>query len=395
MKQYPFFFGRKKLLYIGMEYLEVWEIKGARGIYIDKIGRFIIRRWEAAEDLMGQTPRQRNRRKWSPKEQDYIVYSMGLSSALRGRRHALQQGKKTFPTYQAVRQIFDDVVRGKIISGGQFRVDQLPAKTADALRQFGFIISRAKRPESQEAAVKISFLYADSKRGLNVGALLARETAISDRLIERLEGLYVWMSLFRAQEIILQNIETQANAVFGKLELRVRALSRHQAFSAGKTTDLQGKLMRDQLSGLTRELEPWGNIRPFNRWVELTLFDMDDAEGALAVEVGDYDLARKLLERINVSLEVKKQQRAIDDFLLKFGRDEILKRRYRCTGQYQQWLCELIREFLRLEPQEEKVGFREPVCGIALSFLEVAARELKGCRLRTFKQSLKEAHAAL
>jgi hypothetical protein len=100
---------------------------------------------------------------------------------------------------------------------------------------------------------------------------------------------------------------------------------------------------------------------------------LDFQEAIKAVREKDYGLGRVLLMRIRLSIEIKRQQREMDRFLLALEQDAILGR-WR-EDEYRRWLDSMIGIFQKLGKEEAKVIFREPVCGVAVAFL-LQAREI-------------------
>lgn len=392
------FLGQERAVTVKGKKLNVRKIPGT-DIFIASDGSFVMPRWRGKEE--GQTPHQRAQKKWSKEELSYVVYSQGLPAALRGQRLALFRAREVLvPTYQHALGMFQREVRGAIIMSKSVDPKNFSPELWRKLREFGFVVQRAKLVGTKEAGIKILFLYQDIAEGLNVGAMLARVVAITDRLRDRLLGLYAWVRKYSAQEKVLKAIETEINQIISEVTSRLRMLGRGEQITIIQGTGNRRvqKLIVDQLTTLSMKLEPLRLVQPFSRWMDFVTEDFDDLLAALQQqddEGKNYILARALIERILFSIQLKKIQHEIDLLLLRVGQDAIIKQP--AWNNYATWAISLAVQFQSLASQEKRVGLREKVCCRAGRALYEAS-ELAGAdkpSLSLFKAAVKRAYAIL
>lgn len=391
MKLEELFLGKERLVPVkGGKKLKVRQLLGT-DIFIAADGAFVLPRWQGKEE--GETPHQRRGKKWSQKELGYIVYPQGLLSALRSRQLALFKAQVIgCPTYQAALVVFAEEVRKGII----IKCTMDPQKISPALRQklqaFGFVFQRAQKTGVKEAMTKILFLYQDEERGLNVGAMLTRTVAITDRLRERLLGLYVWIRKYQAQERALLMMEAAIKKTIFKAAQQMEELGYDSAMLQGAGGKKAQRLIADRLTTLSMRLEPLKLVQPFSRWMAFVMKDFDELSKAAAKQ--DFILVQALTERIRFSMGLKAIQRSLDRLLLRVGQDTIIKRPD--WNSYEVWTADLGERLCGLSLKEEKVGLRERVCSAAGQALREASQEAGTAhRLEPFKAAVKRAYAIL
>jgi hypothetical protein len=383
---------RKKVLKVGKRLIEVNQLIGSDDIFIGPEGVIIISYWQPKE-IKGKTPGQRKRAKWGKEEIHYKIYKQGLLSALRGMRTALFRAKiKDIPFYRQARSIINKSVRGAIIEKN-LSLKKLPKSVQRDLREIGFVLQRANKTETKEALTKLLFLYQDGKQGLSVGAMLARNTAIGDRLVERLEGLYSWNKKFSLREKILSIVFSQIKTLIDSFQKEINFLVHHEIFSKGKTTPLQRKIIVDKLVFSSREIGSLVGINPFWYWAEFVLMDLAEAIGE--IKKSREGEAKKILARILLSVAIKKYQGEISRLLLRFDQEKITGKVKANANFYIKKLDNLFFSFLSIEPQEKALGFKERVSDQVCSFLAIAKTGMEYGDLKVFKEALKEAEAVL
>lgn len=388
MKVEELLLGREREVAVaGGKKLRARQLPGT-DIFVAPDGSFVMPRWSEVE--VGTTPRQRARKKWRPEELGYVVYPQGLFSAARGRQLALLQARVvSCPTYQAALKVFLEEVRSAIISKEGADLQSLSPALRQKLQAFGYVFQRAQKIGTQEAMVKIRFLYQDEAGNLNVGAMLARTVAITDRLRERLLGMYSWTRKYQAQERALKMVQSMAQSTIDQAAKHMEALARGAAKFRGRKAQ---QLISDRLATLSMSLEPLKLIQPFSRWMAFVMKDFNEMLAAVRGE--DYVLARILLERVIFSVRLKKAQVSLDRLLLRVGQDAVIKRL--AWNDYAAWTVNLAMQFQSCSAIEKNVGFREAVCQKAGRALYEASKEASTRRrLRHFKAAIKRAYAIL
>ncbi|MBU2220302.1 hypothetical protein KJ665_04155 [Patescibacteria group bacterium] len=390
MKLEELFLGRERVLTVKGEKLKVRQLPGT-DIFIATDGSFVMPRWQGKEE--GQTPHQRAQKKWSTKELRYVVYSQGLSVALRSRQLALFQAEKiACPTYKKALTVFLEEVRSAIISNETMDFQKMSPVLRHKLQTFGFVFQRAQKTGVQEAMVKILFLYQDGADGLNVGAMLARTVAITDRLRERLLGMYGWVRKYQAQEGALKIIFSMVQETISQVSTQMNKLRQDSALIWGEGNKRSQRLVADRLTTLSISLEPLKLIQPFSRWTTFVIKDFD--EMFQATKDQDFVLTRALIERILFSIGLKNVQVSLDRLLLRLGQETIIKKFN--WHDYASWTGTLAARLDGLVAHEARVGLREKVCRVAALALHVASQEAStGCRLKHFKAAVKRAYAVL
>ena len=391
MKTADFLFGRERILVVDGQKIKVHQLPGSTEIFVDEKGGLILPRWRGAEE--GETPHQRAQKKWRSKELGYVIYPQGLSSALRSRQLALSQAQQiSLPTYKKALQIFEAEVRGTIIKQKTMDPQEISPALRKQLRQFGFVFQRAQKPGVKEAMVKILFLYHDEASGLNVGAMLARTVAITDRLRERLLGFYSWVRKYSAQEKVLLMIEIAVNEIIFQVASQMEQMGHNPAIIQGRVDRKTQKLIADQLTTISMRLEPLKAIQPFSSWMTFVMKDFD--EMLSAIETQDFILVRALIERVIFSFNLKSIQGSLDRLLLRVGQDAIIKRLD--WNNYEAWVVDLGGRLRDLSVKERRVGLREKVCRSAALALFAASLEAnEERRLTPFEAAVKRAYVLL
>ena len=391
MKLEDLFLGREREVTVkGGKKLKVRQLPGA-DIFIAADGSFVMPRWQGKEE--GKTPRQRAQKKWSPKELKYVVYSQGLPAALRSRQLAIFRARVvSCPTYQAALAVFAEEVRGGIISEGTMDPQKISSALRHKLQAFGFAFQRAQKIGVKETMVKILFLYQDKAAGLNVGAMLARTVAITNRLRERLLGMYAWTRRYQAQEGALKMIFLMVQETISQVSTQMNKLRQDSSLIWGEGNKKSQQLVADRLTTLFISLEPLKLIQPFSRWMTFVIKDFDEMLQAL--EGQDFILARALIERILFSIELKNVQVSLDRLLLRLGQEIVIKKFN--WHDYVSWTGTLAARLDSLVAHEARVGLREKVCRVASLALQVASQEANtDRRLKYFKAAVKQAYAVL
>lgn len=386
-----FFLGKPKSIKIRGEEIKVWRLRGTDDFYVDEQGRFISWRWQPKAQPK-TTPFQRAQETWSPEEGVYVTYERGLASAWRARRLALFGAwKKRLPKVEQILALIEEDTREQFFRARPLRPENLSPKIKEKLREAGFVFIKARKPELKEVNIKILFLCKDIKNRLNVGALLARATAITDRLRERLQGIYSWVGEYSGHVQFLGLMQQQADRLFKKIDRETKILSRHAFYSKGAIRTVQAKALIDKIVSLENLILNLKPLRPYGRWSEMMILDFQEA--IKAVREKDYGLGRVLLMRIRLSIEIKRQQREMDRFLLALEQDAILGR-WR-EDEYRRWLDSMIGIFQKLGKEEAKVIFREPVCGVAVAFLLQAREMLRSKNFTDLNEAVRQVYVLL
>ncbi len=387
------FLGRERVVTVtGGRKLRVRQLPGT-DIFIAADGSFVMPRWRGVVE--GKTPYHRRQKRWTPKELRYVVYPQGLSVALRSRQLALFQAEKIlWPTYQKALAVFAEEVRGLIITEKTVDPRNISGPLRRKLQTLGFVFQRAQKTGVKEAMVKILFLYQDESANLNVGAMLARTVAITDRLRERLLGLYAWIRKYQSQEKVLEMIQSSVHASISQAAKQMKDLSKDPVMiqGGGERNDWRRKLVADRLTTLALNLEPLSLLQPFSRWMTFVAKDFD--EMLMGIKEQDYVLARALIERILFSIQLKRVQVSLDRLLLRVGQEAIIKKP--AWNDYAAWTESLGVQLSSLIAQEAYVGLREKVCQQAGEALCEASEEASGKRrLSHFKAAVKRACVVL
>lgn len=386
-----FFLGKSRIIKIKGQETKVWRLRGTNDFFVDEQGRFISWRWQPKAEPK-TTPFQRTQETWSPEDGEYVTYERGLASAWRARRLALFEAwKKRLPKIEQVLALIEEDTREQFFRASPLRPENLSPKLKEKLKEAGFIFLKAKKPELKEANIKILFLCQDIKNRLNVGALLARATAITDRLRERLQGIYSWVGEYSGHVQFLGLMQNQADRLFEKIGRETKILSRHAFYSKGAIGTVQAKALIDKIVSLENLILNLKPLRPYSRWSEMMISDFQ--EGTKAVKAKNCSLGRVLVARIRLSIEVKRQQREMDKFLLALEQDAILGR-WR-EDEYRHWLDSMIGIFQKLGKEEAKVIFREPVCSLIVAFLFQARGMLVAKSFTDLTEAIKQAYVLL
>jgi len=380
-----YFVGKTSQINVDGNQLPVRKAKG-QDIYLDELGRFILGRWQPKPEPK-TTPRQRARDPWPSELKGYIIYSRGLASAWRGRQLAMFRAwRLSIPTVQKLESVFEGEIRGGILRGGNLSV-----KTKLQLWKSGFIFLKAKKTELQEAHLKIIFLYRDLQGAINIGAALARTTAITDRLRERLEGIYGWVAVYAGQSGFLNAMQKSVDKIFDHLEQTLKVMQKHSFFKEQNISESQTANLLAAVRLLEREVENLKPIRPYRAWAGMTKLDLIFLAGA--VKLRDFDSGRDYLQRILVSFQIKRQQRYMDKFLLELGKGQIQNK---WKSVFDHWLERTIASFKWLQQEEEHARFRAPVCEKFIDFVLEAKEVLKEeGSIAAITKPLKEAYSLL
>jgi len=379
------------IVYKGKQ-VKVWRLAGTSGIYSDAHRRVYIQRWEE-EGEPAKTPFQRAKKRWKPGERKFSRFDEGITSAGRGLRLAQRGAYKIYiPRYEEIKEIIEEELREKIITKDFFRWEDLENDFKEKILQVGFVLGRALKVESQEGYSQISFLILDADGRINVGAALARTTALSDRLRERLQAIYAWLAVFSGREQGLAIIDMRFRQLSKELETQLKLWMRHSALTRGRTTALQQKVLSDKVSIVSSQLRPFTELRPFDRWASFTISDLEAA--SKAIKDSSLLLARAILERVKVAFDVKKRQWVLDNFLYNIQANGLDNgRRVLCL----QKLLAIQSDFLKLAAAEARVGFIEPVCQMVADCLGRSAIMLKDSHsgLSKVLKPIKEAYMLL
>jgi len=384
--------GRKEIIRHQGKPLWARKLKGASGVYFGLHQHQLFQQYWEDEEESGKTPGQRAKKLWRRSQRRWRLFEEGLTSGSRGLRLAQLRGRqKDIPTLERASEFFGDALREAIISQEFFRFEKLPSAIQEALLRQGFAFAKTKKAGLQEVRAQIYFLFKGLDGTINVGAYLARATAISDRLKERLIGIYAWGAKYSADESILLAIQGQFDRITAELRRNLAFWAKHEVITKGHADPVQQKILQDKMVMASRQLAPYCELQPFAGWAWYTVNDLVKASKAVKEE--DYLLARAILARISVSLAIKKQQRQLDNLLLKLGEDKAFGR---WNGEfYLSTLKTLSSSFAELLDKEQAAKFAKPVCAEVLKYLQEAERFLPEKNFRKLKEPLKNVYLFL
>jgi len=358
------------------------KAKGGCDVYADSLGQIITGYWLSKVDIK-PTPFQRAAAIWRPEEKRWIVFDRGFVSAWRSRCLALYGARqKRLPQLLRVEKLVGDI-RHEI----SLKAD-VPPELKRKLWQTGFLLTKPRKPATKEAQAKIFFLYRDVKMGLNIGALLARTTAIADRLKERLHGIYSWVSVYSGQSNFLESIQMRAKEIFSEIKTQIALLQKNEYFSKDSVGYHYTGLLVDKIACAQEELEKLKPLRPYAFWAAEMIEDLRLLDQTISDE--DRTQGKLLVARLYVSLRIKQEQRELDKFLLLLGEHQIIKK-YE-TADYLLWFDRAIKTFGFLKKLEKEVQFRRPVCGAIIKYLYGAKLSLKEKSLLKIREQLAMAY---
>lgn len=366
--------------------LPVRKAKGGQDIYLDELGRFILGRWQPKPEPK-TTPLQRSRDPWPAELKGYIVYPRGLASAWRSRQLAMFGAWKVrIPPLNEVSKLLQEEIRIE-----RSRREKLSPKIQAKLWKSGYLFVRAEKPELREAHKKIIFLYRDLQDAVNIGAALARTTAITDRLRERLEGIYGWLAVYSGQSGFLNVMQKSVDKIFDRMEHTLRAMQKHSFFRDQFIAKSQMGNLLAAVWLLEMEVENLKPFRPYRAWAKMMGLDLIAVSGA--IKSREFATGKHFLQRILVSFQVKRQQRHMDKFLFELSKGQILNK-WKSIFDY--WLERTILSFKWLQQEEEQAKFREPVCEKFIDFVIEAKEALKnGASIAAIAKPLKDAYFLL
>ncbi len=337
------------------EKLEVRKAKGGLDVFADYLGRIITGFWRPKAKPK-ETPFQRAKDEWRPEEKIFIVFERGFVSAWRSRHLALFGAWKIrLPQLEQVKEIASQM-RTEILSACT-----VSPKLMRKLWQTGFIDLKSRKIETKETQTKILFLYRDAQNGLNIGALLARNTAIAKRIKERLYGIYSWVSVYSSQSNFLTRMQMRADEIFKEIKGQITSLRNNYFLKESEDSHRANIQIEKAQEGL-EALKP---LRPYNLWAAQMMKDLELLGGAISSN--DRFAGRVLANRVFVSLRIKQEQRQLDGFLLSLGKNQIDKKWN--GGFYENWFKGLIKTFGSLKKLEDEAQFRRPVCKAIIKFL--------------------------
>ncbi len=384
--------GEKKVIIYRGKPLRVQELKGVAGIYFDIRQRRLFQLYWEEKAESAKTPRQRLKKQWQRKERKFRLFREGVVSCQRGLHAAqLKACLKGVPSWEQALKFFEEEIRETIIVKTFFSPTLLSPTIVKGLLRQGFVFERSKKTELKEAATQIYFLIKDREKTVNVGACLARTVAITDRVKERLSGVYAWSHKYSAQEQVLAAIQKGFHETISILDDQLKLWNRHAALAKGETTELQQRLLQDKMVCASKDLEPYAELRPFAGWAWFTINDLTGA--GKAIRDGEYEKGRLLLDRIKISLDIKNKQREIDNLLWRFNEDAVFGRKD--FNYYFGVIRSLLGAFAGLAEKEKTSGFKRPVCRDVECYLKQAEEHLLGRSLSKAKKALKRAGAFL
>jgi len=385
------FLGRQELIPYGKKRIYARRLSGTR-IYVGVHQKGLFQPYWSEKDEQAQTPGQRQKKRWRLEERKFRRFEAGVASTSRGERLAiLRTAQKNLPILERALELFENEFREDIISKEFFRLERMPSAIQQELLRHGFMFIKARKQGIRETVVQIYFLLKGIGGTVNVGAFLARATAVTDRLRERLNSIYAWCRKYTDESQTLEAIQRQFDETFKRLEQQLALWKQHEVFHRDRTSDLQQKILQDKMAIVARRLTPFIELQPFAGWAWFTLNDLDQAREA--IRKGDYLLAQAVLERIRVSLEIKKKQRKLDDLLWRIEADKALKR---WNGDfYLHTITVLSGLFEELAAKEQKAAFKKPICWEVLKYLQKAEALLPEKNFRRLKEPLKKAYLLL
>ncbi len=329
----------------------------------DAHGRFYMSHW--FPQISGQTPKERQLEIRDPeKEKIWIQYPDGLGSILRGVTLAIVSGKsRRLPQIAEIQTICSEF-RAELTLANPEIQDIKAFKSA--LRQAAAALANAKKPELKEAREKLIFILPlrDSQGRFNVGMIAARLTAVIDRLVERLTGIYAWLPRFLGRQEALENLRQW-------IQNAISDLNRH--LKAGCL------IWPPALNFLF-------SIRPFIYWARNARADLKQAEKFFTEQKPNQ--AQICINRVLQAIKIAGAIFRLEDLLEEYDFDLLQKR---SRPAYYQKRIEQIGNWLKTIDESD---FRGPVCKKALGCLRAAYRSLNSTKPRP-KKSLKAAIAAL
>jgi len=189
----------------------------------------------------------------------------------------------------------------------------------------------------------------------------------------------------------LDLLQSQADQVFLRVEKSLKIMRRHQIFAEDSVANQQMSSLANKIKIICDDVENLRPFLPYRPWVQMVALDFEQMSGLLKQK--NYISLHLPLERILVSFEIKRQQRRMDTFLLKLGKDQILGKWQ--ENHYQRWLEYFILAFSALEGTETKIGFREPVCAVVNAFLGQAKDLLPMKNFAKLNRAVSQAYVLL
>lgn len=398
------YLGKEEVIRYGGSRIAARPFRGADGAYKGSWKReegIFLRRWKN-EGPVGATPLQRARKKWRSDEMQFSFFRSGLISAMRGRHFAVAEGKIALLRFKTAERFIAKDVRRIIIEKKFFCWDALSIGFKKRILETGYFFKKARSPEMQENCHQLYCLIAGSKKHpINVGMFLVRTVAITDRLRERLNKKYAWISKYKAQEQVFAAIYREFLEAIDSLRDDLKFWFKHPFVKGRKrVAETQMRLLADRVDRSSLQLQPFEAIgRPFEDWVLLTIGDLENA--AKAAKLGDAVETAALLRRVELSLEIKKRQRELERLIWKIREDLLL-------GGYRSKKYFYLEEFSRLKKmfndysvREVGANFRQPVCQEVMKKLELAEERIGRFSLfgrkplEEARERLKEASALL
>lgn len=174
------------------EKLAVIELfPGNSDIVVDAEGIPYLKTWIKPK-IKPQTPGTRKKMRWSPQQIKYVQYPKGVLSLYRGLRASVSTGTGNILSHQAWCAIIEEFQKN--ISAMELGKIEKDESVFSLLQPIKREISVKRAQEMIEAQSTLAHLvkFEDASGKINFGVILTRSTAVSERIIERIKGVYAW-----------------------------------------------------------------------------------------------------------------------------------------------------------------------------------------------------------
>ena len=375
-------------------------IQGGDLVVVDREGQLYTTWWEEhAESSGGHKLQHRHWRR----------YTKGIYHLSRALRYAMieTEGVK-IPTMEELQE-FCQKRRAEIslIEVGDSIKHYLETMSGKFDELTSFLAGR-RRQGLTEGRTHLSFflLLRDSKGRVNIGVLQARLTAIDFRFMRELEHLAGWMPHYAARLNAVRRLQQQFQRSIRQVRQSLKAMTTHQAFQVGETSEKQ---VRGLIAALSRQITVLGQleaIMPFRRWAKHCLADLAQArerfsrlfqayeyhgKGCRVEQLQANNLAKvsQILDRLLESMKLRLIGFELEELIEQISVDLLLKQvdRLACW----QTLLELIHQVERVDESD----LADPVCDGVMSHLYVAKNMLEEYKYPQTKTALKEATALI
>ena len=366
------------------ERLTVTIIASTRGrglVAVDKKGRVYTTFWDQNASKPG--------RKRSPYMRHWRCFRHGLAYLHRGLIYALINAEEVrTPTIEELKAFCAkkrDVTLSIINGGEKLQMEQL-SREFDVLQRF---LEKKERWPLVEARTQLSFflLLRDSLGRLNIGVLKARLTTINARFATELKHLAGWTPQYAARFTAVHNLQRQIQEDVLSVQKTLTAMTFHGAFKKNQTTSKQVTGIQSCLRIQIALLQSIRVIEPFVCWGQLCLDDLIKTH--TLVGKNDFIRAKIKINRLVESIKLRIIGFALEDLIGQLGLDMIRK-----SVDPIKYLSVITDQAIKLGAINES-GFKQPVCGQILSFIESAAEAANTKKYADAKEALKQAVALI